>query len=488
MSKKRSRTLSELFNGASVPLPEKLAGLELTGLQYDSRKVGPGNLFVAIKGFKTDGHKFLNMAVEKGAVCAVVEQENPELRIPQIKVANSRTVLPVLAANFYRPEIDALTLVGITGTNGKTTTSYLIQSILNQAGKPAGLIGTIQYIVGQNKIDAWNTTPESADVCRMLYEMYRQKFKAAVLEVSSHALALNRVDGLRFKVGLFTNLSRDHLDFHKTMESYFETKMKLFSLLQPEGAAVINVDDPWVKKAVDRIEQPVITFSQNESADVRVVRQKLDINGIDLELQTPFGPLQIQSPLRGQFNVQNILAAVGAGLALGIKLEVIKKGIEALQRVPGRMEAYEVKPDVQAFIDYAHTPDSLDKALRSLRPLTRGRLIVVFGAGGDRDRGKRPIMGRVAEAQADVVIVTSDNPRSEDPQKIIDDILEGIEHPQQCQVIVDRRKAIEQAVKQAQPGDVILVAGKGHEMYQIVDGVKQPFDEVAILKEAALRE
>ncbi len=488
MNQVRTRTLSELFNGLPVQLPEKLAGLELTGLQYDSRKVEAGNLFVAIKGFKTDGHKYLAMAAKKGAVCAVVEEQNPGLKIPQIQVQNSRMLLPALAANFYRPEIDALTLVGITGTNGKTTSSYLVQSILNQDGKQAGVIGTIQYIVGQNKIDAWNTTPESVDVCRMLYEMYKQNFKAAVLEVSSHALALNRVDGLRFKAALFTNLSRDHLDFHKTMASYFETKMKLFSLLQPEGTAVINVDDPWVKKAVDRIEQPVITFSQNESADVSVVRQQLDINGIDLKLQTPFGLLEIHSPLRGQFNVQNILAAVSTGLALGIKLEVIKRGVEALQRVPGRMEAYEVKPDVQAFIDYAHTPDSLDKALRSLRPLTRGQLIVVFGAGGDRDRGKRPMMGRVAESQADVVIVTSDNPRSEDPQKIIDDILEGIEQPEKCQVEVDRRKAIEQAVKQAKPGDVILVAGKGHEMYQDVNGVKHPFDEVAILKEAALRE
>ncbi|MHB2147496.1 UDP-N-acetylmuramoyl-L-alanyl-D-glutamate--2,6-diaminopimelate ligase [Calditrichota bacterium LG25] len=485
MNTKREITLKKLLSGMSVDLPDEMARLQVSGVQYDSRKVHAGNLFVAIRGFQTDGHQFLKMAAEKGACCALVEEKVSGVDIPQLEVNNTRELLPLVAANFYRPEIDRLTLIGITGTNGKTTTSYLVQSILNEAGKPAGVIGTIQYLIGGQKIDAWNTTPESVDICRMLYELAQQNFEACVLEVSSHALALNRVDGLKFKAGVFTNLSRDHLDFHKTMENYFEAKMRLFTLLHPRGTAVINFDDPYVKKAIDRIEQAVITFGYDRRSDVYVLAERLDINGIYLKLQTPFGPLEIHSRLRGHFNVQNIMAAVGSGLALGLNLDAIKRGIEKLDRVPGRLEPYEVKPGVLAVIDYAHTPDSLEKALQSLRPLTSGRLIVVFGAGGDRDRGKRPLMGTAAEKQADVVIVTSDNPRTEDPQKIIDDILTGIEKKEKCQVIVDRKKAIFQAVHQAQAGDVILIAGKGHEMYQDVNGVKHPFDEVAILKEAS---
>ncbi len=484
----RTKKLSQLINGLQIDLPTRWQALDLTGVQYDSRRVSKGNLFVAVRGFKTDGHRYLAMAAEKGATCAVVEQKEPTLSIPQILVENTRAVLPVLAANFYRPEIDALQLVGITGTNGKTTTSYLVQSILKTAQKETGIIGTIQYVLGSKKVDAWNTTPESVDLCRMLFELQQSGSKACVLEVSSHALALHRVDGLQFDVAVFTNLSRDHLDFHRSMEDYFNAKMKLFSLLKSMGTAVINVDDAWAKKALDYIRQPVITTSVQGRADVYVLQQQLDVQGIRLRVQTPFGAFEIHSKLRGWFNVQNILSAVGSGLALGLTLETIRQGIEALEHVPGRMEPYPVKPNVLAFIDYAHTPDSLDKALRSLRPLTQKRLIVVFGAGGDRDAGKRPLMGRVAEQQADLVVVTSDNPRSEDPQQIINDILSGMDKPDRCLVVADRRQAINQAVHLAQPGDVILIAGKGHEMYQEIKGQKQPFDEAKILKEAAQSE
>ncbi len=488
LSSQKQKKLNEVFAGTNIVLPESIADLQVRGLQYDSRRVQPGHLFVAVRGFKTDGHRYLSMAQKQGAICAVVEEQDPKVHLPQIQVKNTRALLPLLAANFYRPEIDRLSLVGITGTNGKTTTSYLVRSILNEAQKTAGIIGTIRYELGNQVMDAWNTTPESVDVCRMLFEMSQQNFKACVLEVSSHALALNRVDGLRFDVAVFTNLSRDHLDFHANMEDYFEAKMKLFSLLKSQGTAVLNVDDPYVKKAQDRIEQPVITFALQEPADITVSEVQLNIKGIWLNLNTPFGHLDLHSKLLGKFNVQNIMAAVATGLGLGLKLDVIKRGIEKMERVPGRMETYEVKPGVQAIIDYAHTPDSLEKALRSLKPLTHGRLIVVFGAGGDRDRGKRPLMGAVAEKEADVVVVTSDNPRTEDPQAIINDILKGVKHPENCQVIVDRRQAIVWAVQNAQSGDVILVAGKGHEMYQDVNGVKHPFDEPAILKEAASSE
>ncbi len=483
----RKKKLNELFKGTGETPQEAVAGLTVNGVQFDSRRVQPGNLFVAVRGFITDGHDYLPMAQDRGAAAAVVEKKSDKIQIPQIKVRNSRKTLAYLAANFYRPEIDRLTLVGITGTNGKTTTSYLAQAILNEAGLPSGLLGTIQYQIGQKKVNAWNTTPESVDVASMLFELVNQDFKACVLEVSSHALALNRVNGLRFNVGVFTNLTRDHLDFHKTFDDYFESKMHLFDLLAKDGTAVINIDDEFGKKAVDRVEQTVLTFGRNPQADVYPVRETVSLQGIEMECATPFGHVDIHSKLTGDFNVQNILAAVCIGLALHISLKEIRRGIAKMERVPGRLESYEVKPGVRAVIDYAHTPDSLEKALKTLRSMTSGRLIVVFGAGGDRDHGKRPLMGSVAEEWADIVFVTSDNPRSEDPKKIIDDILQGMKYEKKRQVIVDRKQAIFSAVQQAEAGDVILVAGKGHETYQIVKGRKLDFDEVAILREAAKR-
>ncbi len=485
--KQRQKTLKELFEGIEFQLTDELAGLPVSGVQYDSRKVKKGHAFVAIRGFATDGHRFLANAVENGASVLIVEEQQPSLAVPQVVVPDTRKILGKLAFNFFSPEIEQLALVGITGTNGKTTTSFLVQSILNEGGLTAGLIGTIQYQIGSQRLDAWNTTPESVDICQMLFDLHQQNYKACVLEVSSHALSLHRVDALKFKVAVFTNLTRDHLDFHKTLEDYFETKMKLFSLLAFDGNAVVNIDDPFGAKALDRIEQPVMTFGRKKSADIHPLQAKVTMDGIDLRLSTPFGEVEIRSSLTGDFNVQNIQAAVGVGLAMGLPLETVKRGVEKVKHVPGRLESYQVKPGVRAVIDYAHTPDSLEKALQTLKKLTAGRLIVVFGAGGDRDRGKRPLMGRVAEQNADVVFVTSDNPRTEKPEKIIDDILEGIEYPENCRVIVDRKEAIFAAVKEAQSGDVILVAGKGHETYQDVNGVKHPFDEVALLKEAARR-
>ncbi|NOX88553.1 MAG: UDP-N-acetylmuramoyl-L-alanyl-D-glutamate--2,6-diaminopimelate ligase [Calditrichaeota bacterium] len=481
----RKKSLKELFSEIKVALSEEQKRIAVGGIQYDSRKVTAGDLFVAVRGFKTDGHQYLEKAVRSGAAAAVVEEKRSGLGIPQIVVPDSRKILAALAANFYRPEIDRLTLVGITGTNGKTTTSYLVQSILNEAGLPSGLIGTIQYQIGEKRWDAWNTTPESVDICRMLYELHEQKYRACVLEVSSHALALNRVNGLKFKVGAFTNLTRDHLDFHQTLDSYFESKMELFKLLDLNGSAVINFDDPFGQKAVDRISQPVLTFGFSKEADIHPASSNVSMDGIVLECETPFGKIKIESQLTGQFNIQNIQTAIGVGLALAIPLNTIKKGIEAVKRVPGRLESYEIKPGIKAVIDYAHTPDSLEKALLALKKLTPNRLIVVFGAGGDRDRGKRPLMGAVAEKIADLAFVTSDNPRTEDPEKIVEDILTGMRDETKRRVIVDRKQAIFEAVKEARPGDVLLIAGKGHEMYQDINGHKYDFDEAAILKEAA---
>ncbi len=474
-----------MFDGTDVTVAAELRDVRVRGVQFDSRRVQPGHVFVAVRGFTVDGHEFLSMAKEKGAVVAVVEEKVPSVDIPQIVVENSRWVLAWLAANFFRPEIDALTLVGITGTNGKTTTSFLTQAVLQEAGLPCGVIGTIAYQIGQKKTAAWNTTPEAVDVANMLFELWEQNYKACALETSSHALALDRISGLRFKVGVFTNLTRDHLDFHKTLEAYFESKMKLFRLLTPDGTAVVNIDDAHGQQIIDRIEQPTLTYGQTVQADIHPIQSEVALTGIALKCATPFGPVTIRSSLTGAFNIQNIMAAVGVGLALGIPLETIRRGIERVRHVPGRLESYEIKPGVRAVIDYAHTPDSLEKALQTLRSMTTGRLLVVFGAGGDRDKGKRPLMGKVAEALADLVFVTSDNPRNEDEMAIIEDILSGMNRPEEHRVIPDRKEAIFAAVKEAQPGDVLLVAGKGHETYQIVKGKKLPFDEVAILKEAA---
>ncbi len=482
---KRNKKLSDLFENCGEPVPESFAELNVSGVQFDSRRVQPGDLFVAVRGFTTDGHKFLPMAEEKGAVAAVVEKKSALIKIPQIEVKDSRKILAFLAANFYRPEIDHLTLVGITGTNGKTTTSFLGQSVLNTAGLSSGLLGTIQYRVGRQNVDAWNTTPEAADVAAMLFDLVQQNFKACVLEVSSHALALNRVDGLRFKVGVFTNLTRDHLDFHKTFEHYFRSKMHLFDLLTADGTAVINVDDAYGKRAAELTDRAVLTFGRSAQADIHPLQTSVSLQGIDLECATPFGIIRLHSRLTGDFNVQNILAAIGIGLALHISLDEIRRGIEQMERVPGRLEMYEIKTGVRAVIDYAHTPDSLEKALKTLRSMTDGRLLVIFGAGGDRDHGKRPLMGQVAETLADLVFVTSDNPRNEDPKAIIDDILQGMKEASKRRVIVDRKQAIMAAIKEARAGDVVLVAGKGHETYQIVKGEKYDFDEVAILMEAA---
>ncbi len=484
---KRTKKIKELFAGSGESVSGAAAEISVSGVQFDSRRVQAGDLFVAVRGFKTDGHRYLPVAHEKGALAAVVEEISPEVPLPQIQVKNARRVLAYLGANFYRPEIDALTLIGITGTNGKTTTSYLVRSVLQNAGWPCGLLGTIQYQIGSQTLAAWNTTPEAADVAAMLFQMARENFKACVMEISSHALALNRVDGLRFAVGVFTNLTRDHLDFHKTFEDYFASKCHLFDLLLPDGTAVVNMDDEYGKKAIDRIRQTVLTFGQNPLADVHPLKTRVTLQGIEMTCATPFGSIDIRSALTGDFNVQNILAAVAVGLALHIPLNAIRAGIASVTHVPGRLESYEIKPGVRAVIDYAHTPDSLQKALKALRPMTEGRLLVVFGAGGDRDRGKRPLMGQVAESLADVVFVTSDNPRNEDPQKIIDDIVQGMHDAGKRRVILDRKEAIFAAVQEARPGDVLLVAGKGHETYQIIKGKKFDFDEVAILKEAAKR-
>jgi UDP-N-acetylmuramoyl-L-alanyl-D-glutamate--2,6-diaminopimelate ligase len=475
--------LIDLFENTGENIAAEIREIEIKKISFDSRKVATGHLFIAVKGYQSDGHRFLKQAEEQGAVAAVVQHKNVLSKIPQIVVKDSRQMMGLLARNFYSREIEQLDLIGITGTNGKTTTSYLVQSVLQEAGISCGLVGTIHYIIGQDKINAWNTTPEAVDLYEMMSQMQKFGNKVCALEVSSHALALKRVAGLQFKAAVFTNLSRDHMDFHMDMENYFKDKEKLFDQLAASGTAIINNDDEYAKRLKEKHEK-AITFGTNNQALVYATEWNVSRYGTHLFAQTPQGKVEINSNLVGDFNVYNLLTALSVGLAMDIPLPVIKQGLENVKSVPGRLEAYPLTNHSLALIDYAHTPDALEKALTASRKITTNRLRVVFGCGGDRDRGKRPQMGRIAQKLADVVYVTDDNPRTENRKKIIDDILQGMRKSNTINVVYDRREAIRQAVQEANKGDVVLVAGKGHENYQILGTVKYDFDEAAIIREA----
>ena len=481
----KQKTIGAILGGISSEVSGNIQSRIVTNLQYDSRKVETGSLFFAVKGFKADGHRYLNSVKQAGAVAAVVQEVNPDVELPQVKVDDSRIAMALTARNFYTPEVDDMTLIGITGTNGKTTTSFLVQSILEKAGIKTGLIGTIAYFIGPQKINAWNTTPESIDLYNLLFQMHLNRQNAAVLEVSSHALALHRVEGMKFDVAVFTNLSRDHLDFHKDEEDYFLTKAKLFSMIKPGGSAVLNLDDVHGRKLHNEFTRNAITYGFDDAALIKAVDWQMTMNGMHLKVETPAGNLDISTKLIGKFNIYNILSAVGTGIARNLQPASIKMGIESVDYIPGRLQSFEIKDGVVAVVDYSHTPDSLEKAILTLRQVVQHRLIVVFGCGGDRDKGKRPQMGRIAETLGDLTIVTTDNPRTENPERIIDDILEGMSIPEKRMVISDRREAIHKAITIAERGDIILVAGKGHEQYQEINGVKHDFNEFAIIKDAA---
>ncbi|MBN2710687.1 MAG: UDP-N-acetylmuramoyl-L-alanyl-D-glutamate--2,6-diaminopimelate ligase [Calditrichaceae bacterium] len=480
-----TKTITDLLKNIDAEIPENARLLNINALQFDSRKVGKDDLFFAIPGYKTDGHQYLQSAESSGACAAVVEKRMPGVKIPQIVVKNARQAMAFAAAGFYSEALNTMKLVGITGTNGKTTTSFLIRSILNEAGLSCGLIGTIAYEFGGQKKNAWNTTPEAIDLYKMISQMYEAGQKACVLEVSSHALALQRVAGLCFDAGVFTNLTRDHMDFHPDEEEYFQTKLKLFDLLKSNGKAVVNADDAYGRRIQKEKITDAVSYGFSEKAMIRLLDWKMDIKGMQLQISDGEQTTRIDTKLISKFNTENILASFAAGMALGISAAIIKQGIEKVTRIPGRLEVHQISPGIAAVIDYAHTPDALQKAQEALKALVEKRLIVVFGAGGDRDRGKRPLMGAVVEKLADLPIVTSDNPRTEDPQRIINDVLSGMSENSEKIIIPDRKKAIYEAVKIAQPGDLILIAGKGHETYQEINGKRFDFDDALIVQEAA---
>jgi len=466
----------------------------IKGIAYDSRRVAPGSVFVALRGLVADGNAFVPQAVGRGATGVVSEAEpRAEGQVPWIRVTDARAALAAIADAFFGHPSRQMSVVGITGTNGKTTTAYLLSEILEQAGIKCGLAGTILYRAGADQRPAARTTPEASDMQLLLREMVDQGCGACVMEVSSHALALKRADDIRFRAAVFTNLTRDHLDFHGDMDAYFASKRRLFELLPADGAAIVNVDDLRGRALLD-VPHRIISYAIDRPADVTPGPLSFSLQGLAFQANAPCGPIAVHSRLVGRPNVYNILAAIATAVALDIPPGAVERGLESLAGVPGRFEIVSTPADaVTVVVDYAHTDDALKNLLETARPLAPQRLITVFGCGGDRDRSKRPLMGAVVARLSDVVVVTSDNPRSEEPDRIIEDILRGIppagERGQRRTplTIVDRRQAIERAIAQAEPGDMVLIAGKGHERTQVIGERVLPFDDAAVAREALHR-
>jgi UDP-N-acetylmuramoyl-L-alanyl-D-glutamate--2,6-diaminopimelate ligase len=466
----------------------------VTGVAYDSRTVTPGQVFVALKGQHADGTAFARQAIERGAAAVVSEQPAPDgVHVPWAIVGDARLALAVLAAAFYRDPSREMRVIGITGTNGKTTTAYLVASIFDAAGIRCGILGTVGYRVGDEVRDATRTTPEAPEVQALLREMVDKQCGACAMEVSSHALSLRRVAGITFAAGVFTNLTRDHLDFHADMDDYFRAKRRLFEMLPRDAPSLINLDDPRGASLVEAGGRP-LTYAINRQADVMPGPLSFSLSGLAFDVRTPSGTLHVTSKLVGRPNVYNILAAVSAATALDVPAGAIERGLASLDGVPGRFQVVsDANDEVTVVVDYAHTDDALRNLLETARPLTPGRMITVFGCGGDRDRTKRPLMGAVAGRLSDLIVLTSDNPRGEDPNRIIEEVQRGItpdtrrDSAQRLLTIVDRHAAIAKAIELARPGDVVLVAGKGHEKYQVIGDRALPFDDVAVAREALAR-
>jgi len=487
------KPLRNLIDGFPHRLLQGALDQEIASVEYDSRRTRPQSLFVCIRGARHDGHRFIPEALSRGAGACLVERDvrgagGAPVPGTIVQVEETRRALSHVAARFYDAPSHELCLTGITGTNGKTTVSYLVEAALQAGGHRAGIIGTVEYRCGGVRREAERTTPEASDLQALLRWMRGQGADAAVMEVSSHSLVLHRVAECAFDVAVFTNLTQDHLDFHETMEDYFAAKAQLFTMLREKGGtAVINLDDPAGKRLREMARAAVVTYGLTTEADVTAVAPAYDLQGIRAFIRTPWGTGGLRSPLLGRHNLYNLLAAVGVGGALKIPIERVLEGLVTVHRIPGRLEPVECGQPFKVVVDYAHTPDALEWVLRSLRELSAGRLIVLFGCGGDRDRKKRPLMGEAAVRWADRVILTSDNPRSESPEAILEEIEAGVrsvsggaERTMRC---VDRRDAVRAAVGEARPGDVILIAGKGHETTQVVGETKIPFDDREVARE-----
>jgi UDP-N-acetylmuramoyl-L-alanyl-D-glutamate--2,6-diaminopimelate ligase len=493
---------------ALSPTPEPV---EISGLAYDSRRVGAGTLFFCVSGYERDGHDFAAGAVAAGAAALVVERPLA-LGVPEILVESSRAAMGPLAARFHGDPSSGLRVIGVTGTNGKTTTAHLVRALLEAGGERCGLLGTVESQVAGERRAVTRTTPEAIDLQADFRAMLDDGERYCAMEVSSHALALGRGDAVRFAAAVFTNLTQDHLDFHETMEDYFQAKRLLFAPTAADsgsglegaglesregvrsaggpGVKIVNLDDPYGRRLAAELDDAV-TFAIDSDADYRAREVRIDLEGSHFELEAPTGAYPASLPLPGRFNVANALAALAATHALGGDMETLLAALERGVRVPGRVEAVDEGQGFAVLVDYAHTPDSLGNVLSAAREVGQGRVLCVFGAGGDRDRGKRPLMGEIGARLADVLFVTSDNPRSEDPEAIIAEIMAGASgapRPPGAPPVsaeVDRRIAIERAVALAERGDVLVIAGKGHEQGQeLAGGVKAPFDDVTVAREA----
>jgi len=503
--------LRKLLEGVEI---RKISGetlKEIEGIAYHSKQVQKGFLFAAVRGIEVDGHQFVEEAIERGAEAIVLEKERQISDRTMIFVPNSRQALGKISSNFYGDPSSRIRLIGITGTNGKTTTTYLLESILKKAGHKVGVIGTINYRFEGKTMPAPNTTPESLDLQRILGEMLREGASHVIMEVSSHGLDLDRIYGCQFDGAVFTNLTSEHLDYHKTLEQYFDSKKKLFSdylvkSLKEGRFAVTNDDDPRGGKIVEGIKLPVIRYGLSSSSDITADQVVSSFEGLSCRIKTPRGDIFVHSKLIGNFNLYNILAAMAVGIAMGLPLETLKQGVEGLEGVSGRFEKVENRRGVHVIVDYAHTHDALERVLLGLRDIlesgarSNGKMITVFGCGGDRDRTKRPLMGEVAGRYSDLAILTSDNPRTEDPLAILGEVEKGFQslHLRRWDFdeikswrsgkgylkIPDRREAIRTAIRLAQPSDTVLIAGKGHEDYQIIGKKKFPFDDHIEAKKA----
>jgi UDP-N-acetylmuramoyl-L-alanyl-D-glutamate--2,6-diaminopimelate ligase len=485
---------------------------EVNGLTYDSRKVSSGHIFFAVPGEKADGHDFIAEAVRRNAAAVVFSREgNWPRATASVRVKDVRRTMGLWAAHFFNQPSRGLKLVGVTGTNGKTTLTYLVESMLQAAGMEPGVIGTINYRYRGHEVPSHHTTPECPDLEEMLAEMARAGVKSVAMEVSSHALAQQRVRGLDFDVGVFTNISRDHLDYHRDMDEYFSAKSRLFTdylkvSAKAQKAAVIYGEDPRGRELIGKVRSQgteVWSYGEGSQWDVHPLNVKSDVNGLSGTIQARDGKIEFTSSLIGAANLQNILGAVGVGGALGLGDGIAAQGIRQLRTVPGRLEKIDNRLGISVLVDYAHTPDALEKVLGAVRPLTRGKLITVFGCGGDRDRGKRPLMGEITGRLSDLVVITSDNPRTEDPLVIVNEVEAGVaktglrrfrfsdlgsrvgenEAERGYVVEADRRKAIGIALRAARHGDLVLIAGKGHEDYQILGTTKIHFDDREVARD-----
>lgn len=476
--------LKQLISDLATLVVEGSLDREITGITYDSRRVTPGMLFVAVTGQRDDGHDYIQAAVDRGAV-AVVCQRNGfvQHRATKILVQDSRLAMAKLAATFHQRPSSQLKMIGVTGTNGKTTVAFLIKHLLETAGVKTGLLGTIRYEIGERVIPAQRTTPESLDLQQMLAQMVRAGCKACVMEVSSHALEQHRVAEIEFDIALFTNLTRDHLDYHGTMEAYFQSKKKLF-LARPSGgkrkATVINIDDSYGSRLVRETQPEVlVSYGIEQPAHFRARNIVLGRDQTQLVVEAEDEKWACRLPLIGRHNIYNALAAIGAARLMNIPSATIPHALATVPPVPGRLEQISAGQPFGVVVDYAHTDDALKNVLSTLREITPGRLLLAFGCGGNRDAGKRPKMGRVAAELCDECIITSDNPRKESAAVIAQSILEGFEEvkPEGCAIELDRRRAIDQLIRSAQPGDTVLIAGKGHETYQEFEDTVAPFDD-----------